>query len=104
MIIQIKVIDEYTYSKYIERVKSIVEKCGGRYLVRGGRVTPLAGSWNPQRVVLIEFDSLAQMRSCFRSEEYREIAKLREKSTISKSILVEGLNSIAQNKGGEKTS
>lgn len=94
MIIQIEVKDSKLYSQYIQAVKGVVEGYGGRYLVRGGHVTPLSGSWNPERIILIEFSSPEVFRSCFRSEQYRKIASLRERSTIGKSIMVEGLSHI----------
>jgi uncharacterized protein (DUF1330 family) len=41
-------------------------------------------------LLVIEFDSLEGLQTCFASEEYREIAPLRERSTRSRSIIVEG--------------
>jgi uncharacterized protein (DUF1330 family) len=90
MIIDLEVKDWQTYGEYVERVPAVIAKHGGRYLVRGGDVTPLGGGWTPERVVLIEFDSARQMERCFASEEYSELAPLREKSTVSRSIAVQG--------------
>lgn len=90
MIIDITVNDESLYSEYIAKVPKIIEKYGGRYLVRGGKITPITGNWNPQRIIIVEFDSTEQLRRCFSSQEYLEIASLREGSTIGKSIVVEG--------------
>jgi uncharacterized protein (DUF1330 family) len=92
MIIQIEVKDTKLYSQYTQDVKGVVEEYGGRYLVRGGPVTPLSGGWNPERIILIEFSSPEVLRSCFRSEQYHKLASLRERSTIGKSIMVEGLS------------
>jgi anaerobic selenocysteine-containing dehydrogenase/uncharacterized protein (DUF1330 family) len=89
-IMDIKVDDREVYSAYIEKVSSIVEKHGGRYLARGGKVTPIVGNWNPERIVLIEFPSAEMLAQCFSSEEYKEIAPLRERSTTSRAIVVEG--------------
>jgi uncharacterized protein (DUF1330 family) len=94
LIIEIAVKDREMYLQYVERVPAIIEKHGGRYLARGGEITPLMGDWNPERIILIEFDSDDQIKKCFASSEYLEIAPLRENSTISKSIIVEGLESI----------
>jgi len=89
-IIEIKVKDKDTYAKYLEKVRSIVEKYRGRYLARGGKITPIFGSWNPERVVIIEFPSYEDIKRWLSSQEYQEIAALREKSTITKAIIVEG--------------
>jgi uncharacterized protein (DUF1330 family) len=90
LIIEVEPKDRELYAQYVEKVLSIIEKYGGRYLIRGGRVIPLMGDWNPERVILIAFDDIDQIRECFQSREYLEIAPLRERSTTSRSIIVEG--------------
>jgi len=90
MIIEIEVKVQKLYSEYIKKVSDIVTKNGGRYLARGGKITPVSNNWNPERIIVIEFQNREQIRQCFTSTEYLEIAPLREKSTISKAIIVEG--------------
>jgi uncharacterized protein (DUF1330 family) len=90
LVIEIEVKDNELYSRYIDKAPDIVKKYGGRYLVQSGKVVPLSGNWQPEKIVLIEFASFDQVRKCFKSPEYLEIAPLREQSTASKSILVEG--------------
>ena len=90
VIIEIKIRDKETYSEYVEKVRAIVEKYNGRYLVRGGKVTPIFGDWNPERIIVIEFPSYEDVKHWLSSQEYKEIAPLREKSTITKAIVVEG--------------
>jgi len=91
MITDISVKDEATYAVYVEKVRSIVEKHGGRYLARGGAVTPLTDNWKPERVAIIAFDNLRQIQECFSSDEYLRIAPLREQSTESRAIVVDGI-------------
>jgi uncharacterized protein (DUF1330 family) len=90
MIIEITVKDHHLYSEYVEKVPKVIEKFGGDYLVRGGKITPLSGNWNPERVILIKFATMDQLQKCFRSPEYLALAPLREQSTASKSIIVDG--------------
>lgn len=80
------------YAQYVEKVRPIVEKYGGRYLTRGGTVTPVVGDWKPERVILIEFPSADHVEQWWKSPEYRAIAGLRESSTVAKAIIVEGCN------------
>jgi uncharacterized protein (DUF1330 family) len=40
--------------------------------------------------ILIEHPSIEDLTSCFGSDEYKKIAPLRKRSTITKSIIVEG--------------
>lgn len=90
VLLDIEVRDQEMYAQYVARATAIIEKAGGRYLVRGGKVTPLSGTWQPKRLVVIEFSSVEQARQCFSSAEYLTIAPLRERATISNAIIVEG--------------
>jgi len=86
--------EKIVYAQYIEEVRPIVERHGGRYLARGGRVTPVAGDWKPERVVLIEFPSVDHVKQWWNSPEYKAIAGLREQSTEARAILVEGVENV----------
>jgi uncharacterized protein (DUF1330 family) len=90
MIVDIQILDPAQYAQYVDQAYEIVIRYGGRYLVRGGTATPLSGNWHPERVIVIAFDSMEQMRTCFASPEYRAIAPLREQSILSRSIVVPG--------------
>jgi len=92
MIAEIVVHDEQMYNEYVNTVHNIVLMYGGRYLVRGGNITTLGGDWNPERVLIIKFDNMIAVQNCFSSEEYRKVSHLRENSTTSRSIIVEGLD------------
>ena len=78
------------YREYIREVKPIVEQFGGTYLARSDKITHLSDDWNPDRVIMIAWDSKEQLEKCFSSGEYRRIAVKREHSVDSKAILVEG--------------
>jgi uncharacterized protein (DUF1330 family) len=89
-IIEIKILDEGHYFAYVKNIHSIVEHYNGRYLVRGGKITRMFGDWNPERIIVIEFPSIEDLTSCLVFDEYKKIAPFRERSTITKSIIVEG--------------
>jgi uncharacterized protein (DUF1330 family) len=91
LIADIEVLDANVYADYIKAAQPIVLEHGGRYLVRGGKAVPMAGDWNPTRMLVIEFDSLVQLRSCFSCEAYQRVAPLRLASTRSRSVVVEGV-------------
>jgi uncharacterized protein (DUF1330 family) len=93
LIVEIEIEDENLYSRYVEGVADVVHGHGGRYLARGGSVTPVSGGWVPERVVLIEFDTAEQVERCFSSPEYARLAPLRERSTKSRAIVVQGCSS-----------
>jgi len=92
MIIETQVKDHELYAKYIEKAYGVIIKHGGRYIVRGGRVITFSGNWNPERVVVIEFDSVEDVKKCFQSSEYAELAPLREEAVQGQAIIVEGFS------------
>ena len=78
------------YAQYVEKVRPIVEKHGGRYLARGGEIASITGDWKPERIILIEFPSADHVRQWWNSPEYKAIAGLRENATTAKAIMVAG--------------
>ncbi len=64
MIVEAKgVKDKEGYSEYIRKVPQTIEKYGGKYLARGGRVSVVSGDWNPQRLIIVEFASMDKFRA-----------------------------------------
>lgn len=80
------------YKEYIRLVKPIVERYGGRYLVRTEQVDCVGGEWKPDRVIVIRFPDRCSLDACFGSEEYRRIAQKREMSVNSSAVIAEGGN------------
>ena len=90
LIIDIAIIDQEVYAEYVEKVSGVVEKYGGRYLVRGGEVFPVAGDWHPKRIVIVEFENPEQVQEFYASPEYLALAPLREASASIRAIITEG--------------
>ena len=89
----ITVKDWDTYREYMKHVPAIIEKYGGRYLVRGGEIISDDTSWKPERVVILEFPDLAQMKAFRDSDEYKPVAELRHKAADTEGFVVTGLDS-----------
>ena len=73
-----------------DSVPPTLAQFGARYLARGGTATQLEGTWEPKRVVILEFDSADRARAWWSSEDYRELRELRQASARTNMILVEG--------------
>jgi uncharacterized protein (DUF1330 family) len=86
----IEVTDQGTYDDYRKQVLATVEKYGGRFAVRGGKVEPLEGGWSPKRIVLLEFPSFEQAQKWYRSPEYAPLIKLRQRGARGRLLIVEG--------------
>ena len=91
IIVEIDVTDPAVYEEYRHAAGATVLAHGGKYLVRGGAAETLEGDWRPKRIVVLEFESVERARAWWSCEEYREPKKLRQKSAVTKMILVEGV-------------
>ncbi|HJO83421.1 MAG: DUF1330 domain-containing protein [SAR202 cluster bacterium] len=90
VIADVEVHDQDAYAEYRKIVGASIEKFGGKFLVRGGDHEVVEGDWNPHRVVVLEFDSVARVKEWYASAEYAPALAIRLKATTSKSIVVEG--------------
>ncbi|MDE0308622.1 MAG: DUF1330 domain-containing protein [Acidiferrobacterales bacterium] len=90
VVVQVDIHDPEGFAVYAAMVPPTLESYGGRYLVRGGDFETVEGEWNPKRLVIIEFDSVEQARKWWASDEYAPAKKLREQTTTSKLLIVDG--------------
>jgi uncharacterized protein (DUF1330 family) len=91
LIVNIEVRDAGAYARYRAEVSETVRRAGGRYLVRGGDATVLEGEWQPKRLVVVEFPSVDAARAWWSSPEYATLKDVRQRSTHSEMIIVEGV-------------
>lgn len=90
LIVNIQVRDEAKYSAYREKGPAMIERFGGRYVVRGGELQPVEGDLGLTRLVIVEFPSIEVARRFYDSPEYAPLLRMRLESTRSDSVLVEG--------------
>ncbi len=86
-----EITDQTSYLEYIGLAEKIVNKHGGKYLVKGGNSITVSGDWEPIKIIVIEFEDIEKLQSCFNSDDYKAIAPMREKATIGRAIAVEGI-------------
>ena len=77
LLARVEVRDMQQYRKYTQRTPEVIAQFGGRFLVRGGEVVTLEGPESTERIVLIEFPSLAQVQAFYASPEYQAAKELR---------------------------
>jgi len=90
LIAEVEITDAAGYEEYRKRVPAIIAAHGGRYLVRGGAIEPLEGSWAPARLAVIEFPDMAALKAFHDSPAYRPLLQLRQRTARSSLIAVEG--------------
>ena len=85
------VTDEALYAEFREQAAATIEKYGGKYLVRGGAAEAVEGDWVPDRLVVIEFDSVAQAKAWFNSPEFAAAKQTRNRCADAIVVIVEGV-------------
>jgi len=75
---------------YGSKLPATVQKYGGQYLVRGGRVDALEGD-APKRCVIQAWKSMADAHRWYDSPEYSEIRPIRQRSAKTRAFFVEGV-------------
>ena len=91
ILVQVDVHDADGYARYRGMVPPSIAAYGGRFIVRGGPVETLEGSWHPPRLVILEFPDAERARAWWASPEYAEPKALRLATARSEMILVEGV-------------
>jgi uncharacterized protein (DUF1330 family) len=91
LIAHLTVTDPEAFQDYQRVVPAVVQRFGGRYLMRGGAVETLEGQWRVPRLVVIEFPSLDQAKDFYRSADYQKILPIRLAAAQGEVVLAEGI-------------
>lgn len=84
----LEVLDGAALEEYKQRVAPLVSAHGGRYVVLGGPVDVVEGTWSPTFPVMIEFPSIEAARGWYHSDEYREVRAIRLRATRSNGVII----------------
>ena len=91
VVANVTVKDPVRYEDYRRLVTPTVEKYGGRFIARGGRIEVLEWNWQPGRLVLLEFPSVEQARAWWSSPEYTEAKLIRQATSEGTLLILEGV-------------
>ena len=89
--VSVEIHDPVRYEDYRKSVLPTIEAYGGRFLVRGGKVEVLEGNWPKRRIVIVEFASAEVARKWWNSPEYAAPKALRQATSHTDMILVDGV-------------
>jgi uncharacterized protein (DUF1330 family) len=90
-VVHVRVTDPDRYAEYRAKAPDIISRYGGKYLARGGAVEVLEGNWDPQRLVILEFESMERLHEWYDSPEYAPLKHLRSEASATEFVVVEGL-------------
>ena len=77
-------------SEYASKVAAVVELFGGKFLVKGGKVS-YSEEDKADLDVVVEFPDIGAVHTCLSSNSYKEIAAGRTENTTGPFMAVEGV-------------
>ena len=90
VIVNIDVKNTEAYKEYTDKVKPIVEKFDGEYLVRAGEYKVIDGEWKYPRTVIIKFPTYEKALEWYNSEEYQPVKPIRLANSVANGIIIQG--------------
>mgnify|MGYP003449379958 FL=1 len=83
--------DMTEFQGFIKGVKPAVDQAGARYLARGGAHKVYEGDWQPRRVVILEFPSVAAWEAFYTGSVYQGLKAIRDECSSARLVSVEGI-------------
>lgn len=78
--------------EYAPKTSALVQKHGGKFIVRGGAKERLEGTGKlPVNIVVIEFPSVEHAKAWYNDPDYAPLVKLRQSGSDAELVLVEGV-------------
>ncbi len=90
LVASLEVSDLEAYEPYRLQVPALIERHGGRYLVRGGALQTLEGDADFSRLVVVEFPSVEAARGFYDDPDYQRIIAHRTDNATGTLVIVEG--------------
>ena len=91
VIFDVEIRDMTEYQEFIKGVKPAVDQAGARYLARGGAHKVYEGDWQPRRVVILEFPSVAAWEAFYTGSVYQGLKAIRDECSSARLVSVEGI-------------
>jgi uncharacterized protein (DUF1330 family) len=91
IISNIRVTDPAQYEQYKKFSTLAIQAHGAEICVRGGAVQVLEGDWQPDRLVVLKFESVERARAFHASAEYARAREERKDAAVMRMVLVEGV-------------
>lgn len=76
------------FKPYAAGVPDVIKNYGCRYIARGGTVTPVCGSFVPDRAVLMEFPTADEAVRFYFSDAYAPLLKIRLATTVPRFVVM----------------
>ena len=91
VIVDSVITDQAVFDDFLEQVPAMVEAHGGKYLARSGAIDIVQGDWTPNRIAIVEFESVELARGWQDSPDYAELRAMLNRSSNTSVIITEGI-------------
>ena len=91
VIVEVSITEPVEYEAYKKLTPAAIAAYDGQFIVRGGKAESLEGDWQPERIVVLEFPSVARAKEWWNSKEYTPAKLIRQRTANTKMIVVEGV-------------
>ena len=91
-IIEVNVTDPSWREEYGPKTQALIDKHGGKYIVRDTEATRVEGdNAAPSVVVVLEFPSLEAAKAWHSDPDYQAMVKLRQSGSTGEALIADGL-------------
>ena len=90
MIARVDVTDPERLGDYLAHTPRILDRFGGRFIVRGAPVTTVEGPQETNRIVVIEFPTVEAAHEFYDCDEYGLAKAIRLEASTGQFIIVDG--------------
>ncbi len=90
-IVDLDIFDIADYLKYQRAIRPLLQSFAARYLVRGGELEVIEGSYQPQRIIIVEFPSMEELIDFYNSPDYQALEEQRRACSRATVIAVRGV-------------
>ena len=91
VIFDVEIRDMVKYQEFMKGVKPALDQAGARYLARGGAHKVYEGEWQPRRIVILEFPSVAAWEAFYFGSTYQGLKAIRDECSSARLVSVEGI-------------
>jgi len=89
VIFDVEIFDAEKYQEFMSGVKPALETAGAKYLSRGGALKVYEGDWQPRRIVLLEFPSIAAWEEFYFGDTYQSLKQIRDACSSARLVSVD---------------
>jgi uncharacterized protein (DUF1330 family) len=79
------------FQDFMKGVKPALDAVGAKYHARGGEFRVYEGDWQPHRIVMLEFPSIADWETFYNGEVYQALKAIRDECSTARLVCFEGL-------------